>query len=101
MYTLCQTPALLDERCDDSHSYSPQQRIPPPVWLSLAVCCPGSEGTAILANLQRKVEVDLEVRGDRQATGRYIAWTSPQELHMLGPAFQHVLVGALSNNVVL
>ena len=63
--------------------------------------CPGSEGSAVLARLKGKVEVDLEVGGNGDRPSRHAAGTSFQELHVLSPAFQLVLVGALSDNVVL
>ena len=51
---------------------------------------PGNEGTAVLALLKRKV--DLEIGGDGYAPSRHVTGTPPQELHVFGPTGKHVFV---------
>ena len=62
---------------------------------------PGSEGTTSLALLQGEDKLDLEVGGDGYGPSSHVAGTSFQELHVLGPAGQHVLVGTLPDDVML
>ena len=82
----------------------PRQRVPPPPSLlasSLDISLGFSESAAGLAHLKGKVEVDHEVGGDRDGPGRHVAEESFQDLHVFGPACQHVLGSALPDNVVL